>query len=486
MKGSTPLVHILHGYDFAGNRLYRNDVLSPNSSELYICDQINQVKSLDRGVLNQNNDIVTTSTFTEAWDFDKTGNWMQYDKNGTVENRTYNAANELQGIATHDTNGNMILMPGLKGKYDAWNRLVEVRDSSNNLIARYDYNGMNQRIKKIIGSNVTKSFFNKQWQEMESVTDSDLTTYVWELRYIDDLVLREKGAERLYSLADPNWNVVAIIDATGTVQERMKYDAFGKITWLDDTFVTKANSNFAWNRTFTGQVLDGETGLILCRSRYFYPLFGRLSGRDPIAYQANDLNLYRYVFNNSLMYADPFGLDSKHHWFPQKPETRKKIEKMCPGIAADKFEDFTTKLSGPANMAGFDHHTITHVLKYDKRVNEILDNPNMDCCKFANKMIELINNVWAELANINGGGIPELVTLPYTGGNPTSLPDFRDKACDDPCRDPKLEPLRSTNCFAFSSRVRWPPSSCRKRPASGRNRPPQTRTGDQRRPHRSS
>ena len=95
-------------------------------------------------------------------------------------------------------------IPELKGKYDAWNRLVEVRDTSDNLIASYEYNGLNQRIKKTVGATVTQSFFNEKWQELESQAGSELTTYVWGNRYIDDLVLREKGEERLYSLADPN------------------------------------------------------------------------------------------------------------------------------------------------------------------------------------------------------------------------------------------------------------------------------------------
>ena len=318
MKGSTPLVHILHGYDFSGNRLYRNDVLSPNISELYTYDQINQIKNLDRGILNVNKDAVTVSNFTETWNFDKTGNWLQYDKNGTIENRTHNVANELQGIAMHDANGNMTLMPGLKGKYDAWNRLVEVRDSSDNLIARYDYNGKNQRIKKTIGSTVTKSFFNEQWQELESLTGSELTSYVWSLRYIDDIVLRERDTERLYSLADPNWNVVALVDATGAVQERMKYDAFGKITWLDDDFVTKLNSDFSWNRTFTGQVVDFETGLMFCKNRFYHTVLGRFVSRDPIGYKAQDISLYRYIKNAAPNFYDPFGLEAMSS-VPSKP-----------------------------------------------------------------------------------------------------------------------------------------------------------------------
>jgi RHS repeat-associated protein len=219
----------------------------------------------------------------------------------TVENRTHNKANEIQSTCTHDRNGNMTLMPGLKGKYDAWNRLVEVRNASDVLMATYGYNGLNQRVKKTVGSTVTTSFFNRNWQELESKTGSETTVFIWGLRYVDDLVLREKGTEKLYSLADPNWNVAAITNTSGTIQERMRYDAFGKVTWLDAAFNAKANSGFAWNRTFTGQVLDSETGLMLYRNRFYHTGLGRFVQRDPIGYAAEDLSLYRYVGNDSTI-----------------------------------------------------------------------------------------------------------------------------------------------------------------------------------------
>jgi RHS repeat-associated protein len=307
VKGNDPLVHIIHSYDYSGNRTKRYDAVHVANSELYTYDNLGQIKLLNRGTLNTNHSAVTTVNHSETWNFDKTGNWSQYTKNGTTENRTHNAANELQGIATHDANGNMVLMPGLKGKYDAWNRLVEVRDNSNNLIATYEYNALNQRIKKTIGSAVTKSFFNEQWQEIESQTGSDVTSYVWGLRYIDDLVLREKGEERLYSLADPNWNVIALVDVTGSIVERMKYDAFGGVVWLDAIFGVKLESNYAWNRIFTGQVMDSETGLMLYRNRYYNTVFGRFVSRDPIGYDADDINIYRYIFNRCGSRFDPYG-----------------------------------------------------------------------------------------------------------------------------------------------------------------------------------
>jgi RHS repeat-associated protein len=282
-----------------GNRLYRDDSVQSTTSELYSYDGVNQIKSQNR------------SGHAEAWDYDATGNWEQFNKNGTIENRLHNKANEITSY-THDNNGNMLTLPNLSCKYDAWNRLVEVRDSSNALLASYIYNGLNQRVKKTVNGITTESFFNSAWQELESteLQSLDCTTYVWGLRYIDDLVLREKGEEKLYALADANWNAVALSDNSGTILERMKYDAFGKITWLDSAFTAKANSAYAWNRTFTGQVLDSETDLMLYRNRFYHTGLGRFIMRDPIGYDGKDVSLYRYVRNMPNKSLDTFGFSA--------------------------------------------------------------------------------------------------------------------------------------------------------------------------------
>jgi RHS repeat-associated protein len=88
----------------------------------------------------------------------------------------------------------------------------------------------------------------------------------------------------------------------------MKYDAFGKVTWMNANFGTIANSAYAWNRTYTGQVLDSETGLMLYRNRYYHTGLGRFVTRDPIKYRGRDVSLYRYVGNRTIRYSDPRGL----------------------------------------------------------------------------------------------------------------------------------------------------------------------------------
>ncbi len=99
------------------------------------------------------------------------------------------------------------------------------------------------------------------------------------------------------SITDANWNCVATVNETGTVQERFCYDAFGRIEGLASD----------WNRTFTGQVYDNETGLMLYRNRFYAPTLGRFLQRDPIGYEAGDLNLVRYVSSRPCTYTDEMG-----------------------------------------------------------------------------------------------------------------------------------------------------------------------------------
>ena len=215
-----------------------------------------------------------------------------------------------------DKNGNMMKLPkpdvwnaAFTCVYDAWNRMVQVKDGTT-VVASYAYNGLNHRVKKIVGSETRLFYFNQNWQCLEErIGTTTDTQYVWGLRYIDDLVCRDKGSVRLYSIADPNWNVGALCDTSGTVKERYIYSSFGKATVLNASFASQSPTTYSWNRLFTGQVFDTESGLMLYRNRFYHSGLGRFVQRDPIGYWASDSNVYRYAFNNPFVYADAFGLD---------------------------------------------------------------------------------------------------------------------------------------------------------------------------------
>jgi YD repeat-containing protein len=88
--------------------------------------------------------------------------------------------------------------------YDAWDRLVEVKDGET-LIAKYEYDGLNRRVKKHFDSDAPADpngiesyrhfYYNAAWQVVETRLSSSENTdpntldpeyrYVWSLRYID-------------------------------------------------------------------------------------------------------------------------------------------------------------------------------------------------------------------------------------------------------------------------------------------------------------
>ena len=88
-----------------------------------------------------------------------------------------------------------------------------------------------------------------------------------------------------------------------------------------------ANRHTPENRTFAGQVLDSETGLMHHRNRYYHIVFGKFGSRDPIGYSARDVSLYRYVMNNSRLHIDSMGLyanpprlnDAEKAWCRKNP-----------------------------------------------------------------------------------------------------------------------------------------------------------------------
>ena len=101
-------------------------------------------------------------------------------------------------------------------------------------------------------------------------------------------------------------SIIAITDETGTIVEEYVYDIFGKpyskqIDWK----ITKLKKSPVGNtRMYTGREYDRGLKLYYNRARYYDPKLARFISRDPIDI-ADDVNLYAYVGNNSIMYTDP-------------------------------------------------------------------------------------------------------------------------------------------------------------------------------------
>lgn len=339
----------------SGNRVFRENTVATTFSahfdELYAYDLINRLSRMDRGTLTEMQDAITNNTFAQCWTLDSNGNWSGYreDDSGSGtwslnQSRTANTVNEITDITElagatwvtpeYDAAGNMTTIPSVADptvaqicKYDAWNRLVNVAQGSNT-VSTYSYDAAKrQSIQEIYTSGTvsqTRHFYYtdpSKWQVIEervSMSPDSASAerqFVWGLRYIDDLIVRDRDTsgdgtldERLYATQDANWNVTALTYASGEAQERYAYSAYGVATILTSTFGIRDSSSLGWETRYSGYRYDPTTGVLIARNRVYHPLFGTWLQRDPLQRLSAE-NLYQYSYSNPLNTTDPSGTE---------------------------------------------------------------------------------------------------------------------------------------------------------------------------------
>ena len=344
---------VKYGYDRASNLTWRENATDTTDThdELYANDGLNRLNTMGRGGLNASKSALTTNTFGQCWALDPVGNWRGFRQNDTgsgswslVQSRTSNAANEITSIYTsvgsawatpgYDAAGHMTTIPkpgmptgSFTGTYDPWSRLVKLADGAATLAA-YAYDGFDRRtVKQTYSGGVLSEtrhvFYTVLWQAVEERISSSSNAerqFVWGVRYLDDLVLRDRDTdasgsldERLYAMQDANFNVTAIADSTGVVVERNAYDAYGMPSVLTPGFWARSSSLYAWETLYAGYRWDRETAMYNVRNRVYNGVAGWLQ-RDP-AVERNVLNLYAYASGAPTNRIDPFGdIDLSYQW----------------------------------------------------------------------------------------------------------------------------------------------------------------------------
>ncbi len=229
------------------------------------------------------------------------------------------AGNMTQGPAPGDeTNTHKYI-------YDAWDRLVEVTDASDVTLASYEYDGLYRRIERreyASGSlsRTLHDYYSDAWQVLEVREDSETNAheqYVWGVHYIDSPLCRDRDAddngtsleERIYYLTDANMNVTTLVNPSGTVLERYRYDAYGRAEVLEPNHAADGDgiSDYDNSILYAGYRHDADTGLYHVRFRMYHPTLGRWCQRDPIGY-VDGLNVYEYVRSQPRRRQDPQGL----------------------------------------------------------------------------------------------------------------------------------------------------------------------------------
>ena len=341
-------------FDYAGNRLSRDvpSFLNTNddTDQAFAYDGLQRLKAFDEGT-QSGSSISGTPAREEDWTLDQLGNWpgfVQKAAGSTTldQTRYHNAVNEIDGNGgasitastgtnwadpAYDTAGNMTSMPNSQSlsanltlKYDAWNRLVEVKNGGTT-VQTNEFDGLGRRIVRVDSgaSDTYDYYYNEDWQLLEERKDGvayPLSQYVWHPYYIDALAIRyydsntdNMGIVDYYYCHDANFNVTAVLDNTGVVVERYDYTPYGQVTVLNPDFSLDSSgmgdglTDIGNTHFYTGRELDLETGLQLNRMRFYASWLGRWVTRDPIGYNAGDLNLYNYVKGSPAAHSDPSG-----------------------------------------------------------------------------------------------------------------------------------------------------------------------------------
>lgn len=340
---SNVLADIAYGYDPASRRKWRQD-LTPDADNafdrFYVYDTLGQVTSADRGTLNENRTAIGgIPGQAELWRYDEQGNWIDYDKGeGGVsvigQSRWHNQSNQITAIdsesdgVAYDNNGNMIRVPtgddltGAPRKliWNAWDQLVEVRvESSNALLQANAYDGLFRRTTRTLADNtVVHSYFNERWKSVEDRLDASTdpeSIYYWGPRpgHRDDLIRRDRDTNASGTIDESLWclmdyfDPIATLNASGAVQERYTYSAFGVPEILAPDYSVRSSSAFDWNFLFHGQYTDPETGFQDYGYRYLDNSLGVWLSRDPLDEVAGP-NLYLYTRNNPCNRVDWKGL----------------------------------------------------------------------------------------------------------------------------------------------------------------------------------
>jgi RHS repeat-associated protein len=117
-----------------------------------------------------------------------------------------------------------------------------------------------------------------------------------------------------WNLTDHLGSVHGIVDSGGQLVDTLKYDAFGVLT-------TESNPSGGEGAAggggvypgllprYAGYEWDSALGLYHVGARWYDPSQGRWLSRDPLGFDAGDVNLYRYVGNSPTELTDPSGLE---------------------------------------------------------------------------------------------------------------------------------------------------------------------------------
>jgi RHS repeat-associated protein len=133
------------------------------------------------------------------------------------------------------------------------------------------------------------------------------TTPIAVYLYAGDMIIENVTAGYFY-FQDSLGNTSHVTDAAGNLLERYTYSAFGMPYFYNAVGTQLAGSAYGIRHLFQGQLWTQETGLNDYRNRVELPTMGVFLQPDPIGFEGDPVNIYRFCANDPVNRSDPFGL----------------------------------------------------------------------------------------------------------------------------------------------------------------------------------
>jgi RHS repeat-associated protein len=172
----------------------------------------------------------------------------------------------------------------------------------------FKYDGLNRQVSRTVGGTTTYSVYDG-WDLIEEYQGAGVMTagYVYGAGALI-LDTQTGNADFNYYYQDASGSTSHIADSSGNLLEWYRYDLQGTPFFYAPNDTQLSASNYSVRHLFTGQQWYKDIGLYDLRNRFYSPDIGRFLQPDPIDFDGDPTNLYRYCGNNPTNAADPIGL----------------------------------------------------------------------------------------------------------------------------------------------------------------------------------
>lgn len=118
-----------------------------------------------------------------------------------------------------------------------------------------------------------------------------------------------------YIYTDLQGTPLAEANSSGEITATFDYRPFGVVV------LGVASSEYS----YSGNMLDEDTGFLYMQARYYDAASGRFLGEDPIIFEGDkeiDLNRYSYALDNPMSFSDPSGMTPDDDQPPVNPQPK--------------------------------------------------------------------------------------------------------------------------------------------------------------------